>query len=630
MITTIPRSLQVTGFLILTTFGAWMALDSLDRLGRASDALLDQPFELVGALLEAHDHAFSAHTALRDAVANDDPIARGRHLAAMESQVDGWRRSLTLLAERHRNAPGDLAPLLGAMGEWSAARSEVAALLVEGRTADARRLLGDEGERSFRRQHEVMSGFLQIERDAAATLRAETRRARRGAEISSLVLAIIAGAAASTAVLGHAMFVRAHRPLMRLRKSLLALAEGDRTVAVPHTDAPGTIGLVARAVARLKQGMAERDAATAALRLSEDRLKAALSIAPVAVFNLDRDLRYTWMYNPQVPIPAGDFLGRTGDDFFEPVGFAQRKALYRHVLATGAVGRAELVLRLKGAAEPRHFDQIVAPLLDRDGMITGLTCAAIDVTDRVEAKRELEGAVAAARRADAAKARFLAAASHDLRQPLQALRLFLDLMAQRFSTGRDREIMAGAQTALSSAEELMRNYLDVSVLESGILRPSAVAFPVADVLREAVAHCAAQAAEKGITLRLAACSATVVSDPRLLANLMRNLVANAVRFTDRGGVLVGCRRAGDALRIEVWDSGIGIPEDQLAAVFEDFYQIGNRERDRTKGLGLGLSVVDRVARLLGHPVSATSHLGKGSRFAVTVPLPNAMGKRHAA
>ncbi|MEW5727283.1 MAG: ATP-binding protein, partial [Pseudomonadota bacterium] len=112
----------------------------------------------------------------------------------------------------------------------------------------------------------------------------------------------------------------------------------------------------------------------------------------------------------------------------------------------------------------------------------------------------------------------------------------------------------------------------------------------------------------------------VVSDPRLLANLVRHLVANAVRYTDAGGVLVGCRRAGGALRIEVWDTGIGIPEDQLAAVFEDFYQIGNRERDRAKGLGLGLSVVDRAARLLGHPLGVTSRLGKGTRFTVTVPL----------
>ncbi|MEW5728150.1 MAG: PAS domain-containing protein, partial [Pseudomonadota bacterium] len=480
-----------------------MALDRIDRLGRASDSVLDQPFELVGALLEAHDHAFSVHTSLRDAVDAVDAGRRAVLLEAVAVHERSLRASLAILARRHQATPHRLAPLLEAMGEWSAVRADAIDLLTRGRRAEAQALLSEKGERSFRRQHEVLGSFLAEERDMAARLRSEADEARHGAEVASMFLAILAGAASAAALLGYAVFTRAHRPLMRLRTSLLALADGDGTVEVPHTDAPGTIGLVARAVARLKRVMAERDNAIAALRLSEDRLKAALSIAPMAVFNLDRQLRYTWIYNPQVPIPAEDFIGRTGAEFFEAEGYASRAALCRRVLATGRTAVSEIVLRLRGSDEDRHFDQMVAPVFGPDGTVAGLTCAAIEVTDRVRAARQLEHAIAQARRADDAKARFLAAASHDLRQPLQALRLFMDLMDQRLTGGRDRQIMGGALSALSAAEDLMRNYLDVSVLEAGILRPNPTDIQIGEMLRDVVAECADQAAEKGIALRLA-------------------------------------------------------------------------------------------------------------------------------
>ncbi|MGE5475584.1 MAG: ATP-binding protein [Bacteroidales bacterium] len=222
--------------------------------------------------------------------------------------------------------------------------------------------------------------------------------------------------------------------------------------------------------------------------------------------------------------------------------------------------------------------------------------------------------------ANAAKGRFLAAASHDLRQPLQALRLYLDTLDRRIGDRLDRRILAGALSALSAGEELLRNFLDVSVLESGIIRPAVADMPIDGMLAELATEAAPMAAEKELELRLVPCHAMVRSDAALLKRLVGNLIANAIRYTADGRVVVGCRRQGGFLRIEVWDTGIGIPADQLQAVFEDFYQIGNPERDRAKGLGLGLSVVQRTAQLLGHRITVLSRPGRGSMFAVTVPL----------
>ena len=249
-------------------------------------------------------------------------------------------------------------------------------------------------------------------------------------------------------------------------------------------------------------------------------------------------------------------------------------------------------------------------------------------------EEKLRLAVEEADNANAAKSRFLAAASHDLRQPLQALRLYLDTLERRIDDRLDRRILGGALSALSAGEELLRNYLDVSVLEAGIVQPEMADVAVGGLLAELAAECGTMAEAKGLDMRVVPCGAVIRSDAALLGRLLRNLLSNAVRYTASGRVLLGCRRRGGFLRIEVWDTGIGIPPEQLDAVFEDFYQVDNPERDRTKGFGLGLSVVNRAARLLGHPVEVSSRPGRGSVFTVTVPLvehrPSPEGTRAAA
>jgi signal transduction histidine kinase/CheY-like chemotaxis protein len=229
-----------------------------------------------------------------------------------------------------------------------------------------------------------------------------------------------------------------------------------------------------------------------------------------------------------------------------------------------------------------------------------------------ERTRQLEVAVLA-------KSRFLAAASHDLRQPLHALGLFVAQLRGRTRAAERKEILSHIDAALSAMNELFNALLDVSKLDAGVLTPDLVDFPVARLLTQVETTFADAAHEKGLSLRVVGCGAWVRSDVILLRRIVFNLVSNAVRYTNTGGIVVGGRRRGDRLRIEVWDTGAGIPEDQHQHVFDEFYRLGKSSRDQRGGLGLGLAIVDRLCRLLDHPIELRSVVGKGSCFAVTVP-----------
>lgn len=221
--------------------------------------------------------------------------------------------------------------------------------------------------------------------------------------------------------------------------------------------------------------------------------------------------------------------------------------------------------------------------------------------------------------ANAAKSRFLGAASHDLRQPLQALTLMqgsLSAMALEPPAGRIVEEMG---EGLRVAGDMLDGLLDITRLDSGGIRPRITDVPVAQVCDRLGRELRRAAEQKGLALRLVPSRAVVRTDPALLERILRNLLSNAVKYTDRGKILLGCRRAGGSIRVEVWDTGRGIPADQLGHVFEEFYQLGNPARERGKGQGLGLAIVERTARILGHPLSVRSAPGRGSVFTVAVP-----------
>jgi two-component system CheB/CheR fusion protein len=243
-----------------------------------------------------------------------------------------------------------------------------------------------------------------------------------------------------------------------------------------------------------------------------------------------------------------------------------------------------------------------------------------DITERKQAREALEAAKRMAEQANLGKSRFLAAASHDLRQPLQTLTLLRGILAKRVKDQSGSRLITKLEETLGAMSGMLNTLLDINQLEAGIVRPEIVEFPIGTVLDRLGTEFAYHAKAKELGWRVVASSLNVRSDPRLLEQTLRNLLANAVKYTERGKILLGCRRRGDKLRLEVWDTGIGIPAGQLKAIFEEFHQLDNAARERSRGLGLGLSIVQRICDLLGHAIDVRSWPGRGSVFAVEVPL----------
>lgn len=244
----------------------------------------------------------------------------------------------------------------------------------------------------------------------------------------------------------------------------------------------------------------------------------------------------------------------------------------------------------------------------------------LELLREVSAQRE-QATVAReqAEQANAAKTRFLAAASHDLRQPLQALSLFIDAQAHHQDAAAMQQLNGRMREAADNMGLLLDNLLDYARIETGALSPQCASVPLTACFARLQSEFAPIAAERGLALRFRPTPLHGVTDAALFEHILRNLVGNALRYTEKGGVLVACRRRGDSLVVEVRDSGIGIPAASLGDVFKEFYQLANPERDRRKGLGLGLSIVDGLARALSHPVSVRSQPGRGSVFSITLP-----------
>lgn len=243
--------------------------------------------------------------------------------------------------------------------------------------------------------------------------------------------------------------------------------------------------------------------------------------------------------------------------------------------------------------------------------------------------RELRSKKDEAESATLAKSRFLAAASHDLRQPTQALGLFVERLAQLPHDDEARGLISHLDVAVRSLQDLLDALLDISRLDAQVVRVHVEPFALMPLLDQLLGNLRPLAQEKGLSLRVHACSAWVKSDAVLLQRILANLANNALRYTEHGGVLVACRkvRGGRYLRIEVWDTGVGIAPEHQVDVFREFFQVGNSERDRNKGLGLGLNIVERTAHLLGHPLRLCSRPGQGSRFSIEVPVASALPER---
>jgi PAS domain S-box-containing protein len=238
-----------------------------------------------------------------------------------------------------------------------------------------------------------------------------------------------------------------------------------------------------------------------------------------------------------------------------------------------------------------------------------------DITARKHAADELNAARAAAENASRAKSRFLAAVSHDLRQPLSAISLFTSVLKQ--GTPEQIAVVGHIQDSVARLSELLSDLLDVSKLEAGVISPNHHRFAMEAFLNGLIAPHVAEAAHKQLRIRMRCCQAVVHTDELLLRRIVGNIVNNAVRYTERGGVLLACRRRQGRLWLEVWDTGVGIPQDQTQLVFEEFTQL--TDDSRNQGSGLGLAIVAKMASLLGLEMRLKSRPGHGSVFAVQLP-----------
>ncbi|BBO07572.1 MULTISPECIES: hybrid sensor histidine kinase/response regulator [Bradyrhizobium] len=399
-----------------------------------------------------------------------------------------------------------------------------------------------------------------------------------------------------------------------------------------------------------REAMAMLDEASEALRFNRSLLQSTLESVPQGICAFDADFNITaWngRFIALLDLPP-DFV-RVGLPLAELIAFNVERGEYAaSEFAALLVNRDVATQIWPYLYERKRPDGTVLEIVYDRTAEGGYVSTYTDVTERhraAEALRRaneglelrvrerteaLEQAKAEAEQANLGKTRFLAAASHDLLQPLNAARLFLSALDESLSVSsrtadadKERALASSAVTALRSTEHVLDRLLDISSYDAGAVRAEVLDFPIADLFVQLNVEFSAMARERGLVLRVVDCGLAVRSDPHLLRRILQNLLSNALRYTPRGRILLGCRRRGSALRIEIWDTGVGIAAEDQKRIFEEFQRLAPGSE---KGLGLGLAIVDRVSRLLGHAVDVRSRPGHGSCFAVTVPLARGPGQ----
>jgi signal transduction histidine kinase/ActR/RegA family two-component response regulator len=392
---------------------------------------------------------------------------------------------------------------------------------------------------------------------------------------------------------------------------------------------------------KLGQVVALLDEASAQLRLSRGLLEAMMDNMAQAISVVDRDLKLVaWnrRYEEMFRYPPGLlYAGRPVEDIIR-FNAGRGWCGPGEVEALVARRMAHLAARQPHVSSRELPDGPVIELrtqpLDDGGMVTTFT----DVTDykRVEAElrrvaetleervlertEQLRQAKLEAEQANHGKTRFVAAASHDLLQPMNAARLFLSALRSRDLRDPEAKNLAErVDTSLRAAEELLDALLDVTKLDSGGVTPQVADFPAAQLLESIAEQFAPLAADRCLSLKVLPTRLAVRSDPRMLKRVLQNFVGNALRYTRRGGIVIGCRRRGGQVEFQVWDTGPGVPAEALTAIFEEFRRLDQPSPWGEKGLGLGLSICDRIARLMDAPLVVRSQPGRGSLFAIRVP-----------
>lgn len=382
-----------------------------------------------------------------------------------------------------------------------------------------------------------------------------------------------------------------------------------------------------REVRRLNQSLSQRVASqTAALRLSEELFRSTFEHAPVGIAHLDMH-GYWLRINPRLCEITGytseELRATTFQDITHPDDREADLAQARRLMAGEIPGyrmekryirkdQSVVWVLLTGTivkSRPPYFIAVVEDISDRKA-----TEALLLASEENQRRLTME-----AEQASKAKSRFLAAASHDLRQPAQSLALFASVLEDRLADTPDAKLVSHIMQSIDGLRTLLDSLLDMSKLDAGIVVPAPISLPLGPLLARLATEYQAKAEVTGLAFRYVPTGSTTFSDPILLERILRNLIENALRYTQNGGVLVGCRRRSASIVIEVLDTGIGIPDDQIEAIFEEFHQVGNPHRDRNQGLGLGLAIVRRLGKLLDHPIAVSSVPGRGTRVSVLVP-----------
>ena len=266
------------------------------------------------------------------------------------------------------------------------------------------------------------------------------------------------------------------------------------------------------------------------------------------------------------------------------------------------------------------YNRLILPYRTHDGLVEGVVITFTNITEKKRAAEALDAAKQVADQANVAKSRFLAAASHDLRQPLQTIRLLQGLLVEKSNGLETQTLLKRLDATVGVMSGMLNTLLDINQLEAGVIHADIESFALADLFEHLNADFGYHMRAQGLDWRVVSSACIVRSDPRLLEQILRNLLSNAAKFTTSGKVLLGCRRRAGTMRIEVWDTGLGIPEEDHLAIFEEFHQINNPARERSRGLGLGLAIVQRLSNLLGHPIDLKSRPGHGSMFSICVPM----------
>ncbi|MDF2995435.1 MAG: multi-sensor hybrid histidine kinase [Xanthobacteraceae bacterium] len=389
------------------------------------------------------------------------------------------------------------------------------------------------------------------------------------------------------------------------------------------------------------------DDASAAIQYNREILQTALDHVRQGIAVFDRDLRLVcWnrQFGDMLDLPSeivrigiglDDILrfnaraGLFGPGLIEEIvrerlgRYSQRNATFLERLAPRGVVMEVRVNAMPDQGAVVTFTDITPTVEAAEALERANETLEKRVRERTKALEHLNAQLALAKseaeEANISKTRFLAAASHDILQPLNAARLYATSLVERAAEGEPGRLAQNVDASLEAVEEILAALLDISRLDAGAMKPEIAPFRIDDIFRQLELEFAPLAREKGLTLTFVACSASVRSDRRLLRRLLQNLVSNAIKYTPRGRVLVGARHRRGRLRIEVLDTGPGIPQGKQKLVFKEFQRLDQGAK-AARGLGLGLSIVERIARVLDHPVDLASSPPNGSRFAVEMPL----------